>query len=164
MISGGGSAQVDPIGGNAIKPPGQGATHWLEEIWFPTSPLKAIQARAPKATVKYDPGIDPAAAAAAAKGADVAIVFGIPVGERRHGPALAGAPALQAARAERRSRGRSERGDRSGGGGQSAHHRRARVRHPRHHAVGRRAGGNSRSVVSPAATAPTRSATFSSAP
>ena len=75
MISGGGSAQVDPIGGNAIMPPGKGATHWLEEIWFPTSPLKAIQARAPKAEVKYDPGTDPAAAAAAAKGADVAVVF-----------------------------------------------------------------------------------------
>ena len=75
MISGGGSAQVDPIGGNAIKPAGQGATHWMEEIWFPTSPLKAIQARAPHATVKYDPGTDPAAAAAAAKGADVAVVF-----------------------------------------------------------------------------------------
>jgi len=75
MISGGGSAQVDPIGGNAIKPAGQGATHWMEEIWFPTSPLKAIQARAPHATVKYDAGTDPAAAAAAAKGADVAIVF-----------------------------------------------------------------------------------------
>jgi beta-glucosidase len=75
MISGGGSAQVDPIGGNAIMPPGKGATRWLEEIWFPTSPLKAIQARAPKATVKYDPGTDPATAASAAKGADVAIVF-----------------------------------------------------------------------------------------
>ena len=75
MISGGGSAQVDPIGGNATKPPGQGATHWMEEIWFPTSPLKAIKERAPRATVKYDPGTDPAAAAAAAKGADVAIVF-----------------------------------------------------------------------------------------
>jgi len=75
MISGGGSAQVDPIGGNAIKPAGQGATHWMEEIWFPTSPLKAIQARAPHATVKYDAGTDPAAAATAAKGADVAIVF-----------------------------------------------------------------------------------------
>ncbi len=75
MISGGGSAQVDPIGGNAIMPPGQGATHWQEEIWFPTSPLKAIQARAPRAEVKYDPGTDPASAAASAKGADVAIVF-----------------------------------------------------------------------------------------
>jgi beta-glucosidase len=75
MISGGGSAQVDPIGGNAIKPQGNGATHWQEEIWFPTSPLKTIQARAPQATVKYDSGADLAAAAATAKGADVAIVF-----------------------------------------------------------------------------------------
>ncbi|AXC11460.1 Beta-glucosidase [Acidisarcina polymorpha] len=75
MISGGGSAQVDPPGGNAIMPPGQGATHWQEQIWFPTSPLKAIQARAPEASVKYDPGTDPAAAAEAAKGADVAVVF-----------------------------------------------------------------------------------------
>jgi len=76
MISGGGSAQVDPPGGNAIAPPGKGSTHWQEQIWFPTSPLKAIQARAPHATVKYDAGDDPAAAAAAAKGADVVIVFG----------------------------------------------------------------------------------------
>jgi len=76
MISGSGSAQVDPIGGNAIMPPGKGQTRWLEQIWFPTSPLKAIQARAPHATVKYDPGTDPAAAAAAAKGADAVVVFG----------------------------------------------------------------------------------------
>ncbi|HYK38078.1 MAG TPA: glycoside hydrolase family 3 protein, partial [Alloacidobacterium sp.] len=44
MISGGGSAQVDPPGGNAIMPPGQGATHWQDHIWFPTSPLKALKA------------------------------------------------------------------------------------------------------------------------
>ena len=75
MISGGGSAQVDPPGGNAIAKPGEGATHWQQEIWFPTSPMKAIQARAPKATVKYDAGDDPEAAAALAKTADVAIVF-----------------------------------------------------------------------------------------
>jgi len=75
MISGGGSAQVDPPGGNAIAPPGQGATRWMQEIWFPTSPLKAIRARAPGATVKYDSGEDPANAAALAKSSDVAIVF-----------------------------------------------------------------------------------------
>ncbi len=75
MISGGGSAQVDPIGGNAIAKEGEGTTLWQHEIWFPTSPLKAIQARAPQAAVKYDAGTDPAAAAALAKGADVAIVF-----------------------------------------------------------------------------------------
>jgi len=75
MISGGGSAQVDPPGGNAISKPGEGATHWQEEIWFPTSPLKAIQERAPKATVKYNSGDDADAAAALAKTSDVAIVF-----------------------------------------------------------------------------------------
>ena len=75
MISGGGSAQVDPIGGNAIMPPGKGATRWQEQIWFPTSPLKAIQARAPKANSQVRPRRRPCSAAAAAKGADVAIVF-----------------------------------------------------------------------------------------
>jgi beta-glucosidase len=75
MISGGGSAQVDPIGGNAIMPPGKGQTRWMQPVWFPTSPLKAIQARAPHAKVTYDPGADPAAAAAAAKGADVVVMF-----------------------------------------------------------------------------------------
>jgi beta-glucosidase len=76
MISGGGSAQVDPPGGNAILPPGKGlTTHWQEQIWFPTSPLKAIQARAPEARVSYNEGVDPQSAAAAAKSADVAIVF-----------------------------------------------------------------------------------------
>jgi beta-glucosidase len=75
MISGGGSAQVDPVGGNAIAPPGKGQTRWLQEIWFPTSPLKAIQERAPQATVKYDSGEDAGKAAEVAKSADVAIVF-----------------------------------------------------------------------------------------
>jgi len=75
MISGGGSAQVDPPGGNAIMPPGKGRTTWQEHIWFPTSPLKSIRAQAPHANVQYDPGTNPAAAAALAKKADVAIVF-----------------------------------------------------------------------------------------
>ena len=37
MISGGGSAQVDPPG-----PPAK----WQEHVWFPTSPLKAVKAKA----------------------------------------------------------------------------------------------------------------------
>ena len=75
MISGGGSAQVDPPGGNAIMPPGKGATHWQEHIWFPTSPLKALREKMPNAKVEFASGQDLAGAAAAAKGADVAIVF-----------------------------------------------------------------------------------------
>ena len=75
MISGGGSAQVDPPGGNAIMPPGQGATHWQDHVWFPTSPLKAIRAKFPNAKVDFDSGQDTSAAAALAKKSDVAIVF-----------------------------------------------------------------------------------------
>ena len=75
MISGGGSAQVDPPGGNAIMPPGQGATHWQDHIWFPTSPLKALQAKLPNAKVEFDSGQDTTAAATLAKKSDVAIVF-----------------------------------------------------------------------------------------
>ena len=75
MISGGGSAQVDPPGGNAIAAPGKGATHWQDHVWFPTSPLKALQAKLPSAKVEFSSGQDPAAAAALAKSADVAIVF-----------------------------------------------------------------------------------------
>jgi beta-glucosidase len=75
MISGGGSAQVDPPGGNAIMPPGKGNTYWQAHIWFPTSPLKTLRAKAPAANVQFDSGADPATAAALAKSADVAIVF-----------------------------------------------------------------------------------------
>jgi beta-glucosidase len=75
MLSGGGSAQVDPPGGNAIMPPGQGATHWQDHIWFPTSPLKALRATLPSAKIEYNSGEELASAAALAKSADVAIVF-----------------------------------------------------------------------------------------
>jgi len=75
MISGGGSAQVDPPGGNAIMPPGQGATHWQDHIWFPTSPLKALRAAMPQAQIDFDSGKDLSAAANMARSADVAIVF-----------------------------------------------------------------------------------------
>jgi len=75
MISGGGSAQVDPPAGNAIMPPGKGQTRWLEPVWFPTSPLKSVRAKAAGATVEFNSGENPAAAAALAKNSDVAIVF-----------------------------------------------------------------------------------------
>jgi beta-glucosidase len=75
MISGGGSAQVDPPVGNAILPPGKGQTRWLEPVWFPTSPLKSIRAKAAAAKVQFESGADPAAAAALAKNSDVAIIF-----------------------------------------------------------------------------------------
>jgi beta-glucosidase len=75
MISGGGSAQVDPPGGNAIMPPGKGATTWQAHVWFPTSPLKAIRAKAPNAKVQFDPGANVNVAEALAKSSDVVVVF-----------------------------------------------------------------------------------------
>ncbi|HZM08879.1 MAG TPA: glycoside hydrolase family 3 C-terminal domain-containing protein [Candidatus Limnocylindrales bacterium] len=67
MISGGGSAQVDPQGSSAPA--------WLSHVWFPTSPLKAVRAKSRSAEVKFNPGTDPATAAALAKSSDIAIVF-----------------------------------------------------------------------------------------
>jgi beta-glucosidase len=75
MISGGGSAQVDPPGGNAIMPPGKRATHWQDHVWFPTSPLKALRAQLPGTTIAFNSGADIAAAETLAKKSDVAIVF-----------------------------------------------------------------------------------------
>jgi beta-glucosidase len=75
MVSGGGSAQVDPPGGNAIAKSGEKGTEWLKAVWFPDAPLKAITTAAPETKVTFDDATDPAKAAEAAKGADVAIVF-----------------------------------------------------------------------------------------
>ena len=75
MISGGGSAQVDPPGGNAILPPGKGATKWQEHIWFPTSPLLALRAKLPHTKIDFDPGTDLDSAAKLARSSDLVIVF-----------------------------------------------------------------------------------------
>jgi beta-glucosidase len=75
MISGGGSAQVDPPTGNAIMPKGKGATEWQKPVWFPTSPLKAMRAKLPNTKIDFDAGADLDSAANLAKGADLAIVF-----------------------------------------------------------------------------------------
>jgi beta-glucosidase len=100
VLSGGGSAQVYPRGGAAFVTgpkdfPGP-------ELYDPSSPMKAIQARAPGATVTYSDGSDPAAAAKLASESDVALVFAtqwaaeamdIPFALRDHQDALIGAVA-----------------------------------------------------------------------
>jgi beta-glucosidase len=68
VLTGGGSAQVDPIGAGPAQYGGPPA-------WAPSSPLKSIRAKAPKAKVEYNDGTDLAAAAALAKASEVAIVF-----------------------------------------------------------------------------------------
>jgi beta-glucosidase len=76
MLSGGGSAQVDPPGGNAINP-AEGAisfqTH--SHVYFPTSPLKQLQAMLPNTKVDFASADDLSAAAALARQSDIAIVF-----------------------------------------------------------------------------------------
>jgi len=79
VLSGGGSAQVDPPGGSAVPPPPPGPNPmaaFMRQTWMPSSPLRALTAKLPSAKVTYVSGDDLAAAAAAAKAADVAIVFG----------------------------------------------------------------------------------------
>jgi beta-glucosidase len=74
VLAGGGSSLVYPVGGNPV--PGIAPTSWPGPVvYHPSSPLKAIQARAPGASVTYNDGTDPAAAAKAAADADVVLVF-----------------------------------------------------------------------------------------
>ncbi len=77
MISGGGSAQVDPPGGNAIGdiPEKERVQEWQKAVWFPDAPLAAIQAALPAAKVRFDSGSDPSRAAAMARDADVVLVY-----------------------------------------------------------------------------------------
>ena len=74
LLSGGGSAQVDAPGGDAIdhKP---GSAEWQKPVYFPSSPLKYIRKKASGAKVEYNDGTDATGAAAFAKPYDVAIVF-----------------------------------------------------------------------------------------
>ncbi len=77
VVSGGGSAQVDAPGGSPVPPPPPtgGLDSFIRPEWMPSSPLRALTAKLPSAKVSYTSGDDLAASAAAAKGADVAIVF-----------------------------------------------------------------------------------------
>jgi len=75
VLSGGGSAQVDAPGGNIADPGRPGGSIWGTPVYFPSSPMKNIQAKSPQATVKYNDGSDIAAAAQFAKSSSIAIVF-----------------------------------------------------------------------------------------
>jgi beta-glucosidase len=84
VLTGGGSAQVDPPGGNAVRYPARPAGGNSSEaeaifgrnpIWDPSSPLKAIRAKAPNARIEYDEGTNAASAAQLAKASEVAVVF-----------------------------------------------------------------------------------------
>jgi len=75
VLSGGGSAQVYPTGGPALTEGYPSVPGWSQVIWDPSSPLKAIQAMAPNATVRFDDGTNTSRATALAASSAVAIVF-----------------------------------------------------------------------------------------
>jgi beta-glucosidase len=77
VLSGGGSGQVDPPGGSPVPPPAPHdiLTAVFRPAWMPSSPLRALTARMPSVKISYTSGDDVIAAAAAAKSAEVAIVF-----------------------------------------------------------------------------------------
>ena len=66
VLAGGGSSDVTPVGGAVMID---------DHTYLPSPPLDALKREMPKARVAFDPGSDPAAAAAAAAKSDVAIVF-----------------------------------------------------------------------------------------
>jgi beta-glucosidase len=74
VLSGGGSAQVDSPGGN-VADPKPGGSIWGTPVYFPSSPMKNIQAKTPQASIKYNDGTDTAAAASLARSSSIAIVF-----------------------------------------------------------------------------------------
>jgi beta-glucosidase len=81
VMSGGGSSQVSPAGGSAVPPPPELANNplaiFMMSVYHRSAPLNGIREKAKDAVVKFDPGTDPASAAALAKSSQVAIVFAV---------------------------------------------------------------------------------------
>jgi beta-glucosidase len=81
VLSGGGSSQVSPAGGSAVPPPPELANNpfaiFIMSVYHRSAPLKGICKKATDAQVKFDPGTDPASAAALAKSSQIAIVFAV---------------------------------------------------------------------------------------
>jgi beta-glucosidase len=75
VLSGGGSADVVPIGGSPLV---EGSPVFPFSVrWLPSSPLVAIAAKAPGATVRFHDGSSASEAAVVAAASDVAIVFAV---------------------------------------------------------------------------------------
>jgi beta-glucosidase len=75
VLAGSGSSLVYPRGGNAVA--GLEPTGWPGPVmYYPSSPVEALRALAPNASITFVDGSNPAAAVAAARNADVTIVFG----------------------------------------------------------------------------------------
>ena len=66
VIAGGGSSDVTPVGG---------AIMIKEHSFLPSPPLDALRHELPRMHIAFDPGTDPASAAALATRSDIAVVF-----------------------------------------------------------------------------------------
>lgn len=75
VLAGGGSSEVRPVGHIAVPVPAPVSWH-PSKAYHPSPPLEAIKAEAGAGTVEFLPGDDIAVAVAAARAADVVIVFG----------------------------------------------------------------------------------------
>ncbi|MEP7130900.1 MAG: beta-glucosidase [Sphingomicrobium sp.] len=74
VLAGSGSSLVYPRGGNAV--PGLRPTEWPGPVmYYKSSPVDELRRLLPQAKISFVDGADPGAAAAAARAADVAIVF-----------------------------------------------------------------------------------------
>lgn len=75
VLSGGGSAQVYPIGGPALNEGTPCPPCWAPVIWNPSSPLQAVRSLASRANIVFDDGGNATRAAALARTADVVLLF-----------------------------------------------------------------------------------------
>jgi beta-glucosidase len=75
VLSGGGSAQVTPVGGPALTEGRPCPPCWAPVVWDPSSPLNAIQVKVPSVNVQFNDGTDATSAARLAASSNVAIVF-----------------------------------------------------------------------------------------
>lgn len=74
VLSGGGSSQVYPLGGMVVK--GLGPKVFPGPmVYFPSSPMKALQARYPNARISFDEGTNIEAAVKLAAESDLVLVF-----------------------------------------------------------------------------------------
>ncbi|OBB96198.1 glycoside hydrolase family 3 C-terminal domain-containing protein, partial [Mycobacterium sp. 852002-40037_SCH5390672] len=80
VAAGFGSSTVVPPGGYAGVVPigGSGLEAGLRNLYLlPSSPLEELRKQLPHAQIEFDPGISPAEAVRAARGADIAIMFAV---------------------------------------------------------------------------------------
>ncbi|NVM77507.1 beta-glucosidase [Duganella sp. SG902] len=72
LAGGGGSSQVNPVGGAALKLPAA----FGKKLYSNSSPMVALRKAMPQARISFDDGSDPRRAAEAAGKADLVVVFG----------------------------------------------------------------------------------------